>query len=303
MVVGFKLPKNIIMNILNHLEARTITFGWSRYSKKIIRRETNLVDDCILWVANNGIFSIVCDAERHTLLQVKIGVKCKMLKVIHKGIIPIKIPETKKLLRTFKKNDIIEVIYDNGIILLKSSYLEDKINLETKRIELVRHDFYHNLKKQIKNEKDEQSEILMEFFKLHKSIYFMNDGIANVFGIKLDNYFETTFKTLKEIVNDELLKDDIYEFKIIDNELIIINELIIKESRNIQTRHFNFTSDFSTVYSSQFSTAVMVKGVKKLKENARLYFGEDKPLLLIKQEGLNKGINLSCLVMPYLHRN
>ncbi|KKK62356.1 hypothetical protein LCGC14_3005160 [marine sediment metagenome] len=43
--------------------------------------------------------------------------------------------------------------------------------------------------------------------------------------------------------------------------------------------------------------------VKKLKENARLYFGEDKPLLLIKQEGLNKGINLSCLVMPYLHRN
>ena len=296
MIAGFKLPQNVIMDILTHLQAS---------GKTLAGENVNLANDCIIRVGNNSLISITTDEERKIIMQVKINKsKCKDLQILSKGSIPINIERTKKFLNRFSSTDSIEVIYENGMILLKEPDSEIELNLTAEMLKSIRHDFINNLRKQIIKENDEKDKILFGFLKTHKSIYFKENGIVNTFNIELYNYIETTFKILKEVVKDgELLENRTYVFKVSNNKLRILiksyQDNPDRTLRGINSKQFNFVSNFSTTYSSQFNSAVKVVGTKKLKEIALLYFGKDKPLLLIRQEGLDKGVNMSYLVMPY----
>ncbi|HEC36876.1 MAG TPA: hypothetical protein ENI29_01485, partial [bacterium] len=63
-VVGFKLPQNIIMDILNHLRTSGTT---------LTGENVTLADDCIIRVANNVLLSITTDVGRKITMQVKIN--------------------------------------------------------------------------------------------------------------------------------------------------------------------------------------------------------------------------------------
>jgi len=298
-VVGFKLPQNIIMDILNHLRTSGTTLAGENVT---------LADDCIIRVANNVLLSITTDEGRKIIMQVKINKsKFKDLQILNKGLIPINIEITKKFLSRFSSSDSVEVVYENGMISFKRSnpdFPPLEIFMSTKRINSIRYDFFSNLKKQIDNEKSEKDKKLLEFFKKHKSIYFIEkDGSANIFGVKLDNFIEVACGHLKEVVKDgELLENRIYPFTVVDGKLNVTVKSIKEEnlnriSRGIYVKSSSFTSDFSTTYSSQFNAAI-----SSTRGHIQLYFGEDKPLLLIKQSDSDRGIDMSYIVMPYIHK-
>lgn len=294
-VVGFKLPQNIIMDMLNHLQASGTTLAGEN---------VNLVDDCIIWVLRDYIVSITADEGRKLIMQAKINkLEFKDLQILNKGKIPINIGETKKFLGRFSSNDAVEFIYENGMISLKRADPELEIFMATKRIESIRHDFFNNLRKQITNEGLEKDKNIMKFFKANKSIYSRDDEVANVFGVELDNSIEVACGQLKEVVKDgELLENRIYPFTIVGGDLSITAKSMKDEdpgkiTRKIYMKKSNFTSEFSTSYSSQFNAAV-----SSTRGHVLLYFGENKPLLLIKQSNLDHGIDMSYLVMPYLHK-
>ena len=298
-VVGFKLPQNIIMDMLNHLRTSGTTLAGENVT---------LADDCIIRVANNNLLSITTDEGRKIIMQVKINKsKFKDLQILNKGAIPFNIKRTKKFLGRFSSSDSVEVVYENGMISFKRSnpdFPELEIFMSTKRIDSIRFDFFNNLRKQINNEKSEKDRKLMEFFKKHKSIYFVEkDGSANVFGIKLSNFIEVACGHLKEVVKDgELLENRIYPFTVVDGKLNVTVKSMKEEnldriSRGIYVKTASFTSDFSTTYSSQFNAAI-----SSTRGHIQLYFGKDKPLLLIKQSDSDRGIDMSYIVMPYLHK-
>ncbi|KKN58996.1 hypothetical protein LCGC14_0546710 [marine sediment metagenome] len=298
-VVGFKLPQNIIMDILNHLRTSGTTLAGENVT---------LADDCIIRVANNVLLSITTDEGRKIIMQVKINKsKFKDLQILNKGLIPINIEITKKFLSRFSSSDSVEVVYENGMISFKRSnpdFPPLEIFMSTKRINSIQCDFFSNLKKQIDNEKSEKDKKLLEFFKKHKSIYFIEkDGSANIFGVKLDNFIEVACGHLKEVVKDgELLENRIYPFTVVDGKLNVTVKSIKEEnlnriSRGIYVKSSSFTSDFSTTYSSQFNAAI-----SSTRGHIQLYFGEDKPLLLIKQSDSDRGIDMSYIVMPYIHK-
>ena len=64
-----------------------------------------------------------------------------------------------------------------------------------------------------------------------------------------------------------------------------------KISRDIYTKQSNLNGEFTTDYPSQFNAAI-----SSTKGHIKLYFGENKPILIIKSSDLDYGLEMSYIV-------
>jgi len=300
-VVGFKLPQNKIVSILTHLQGAGTT---------LVGENVKLADDCIIRVTSKGIWSVTVDGGRKLIMQAKIiKSKSKDLETVGKGNIPINIEKFLRFIARFATNDKVEVLYENGMIVFRKTEdtLDYPVTMEifmtTKRFTSIRHDFINNLKTKISKGGMDKDKAIMNFFKKYRSIYSLDDdkNIALVLNdTKLDNWVEVACNQLKEVVKDgELLENRIYPFEVTENKLNITARSIKKEiqdriSRDIYLKKANLVGKFKTAYSSQFNAAV-----SSTRGHIFLYFGNNKPLLLIKSTGVEDGISMVYIVMPY----
>lgn len=298
--IGFKISRNKLKDILNHLQAKGTTAAGESIS---------FMNDCIIRVDDIGIWSITIDNNLNLFAQVKVNIDPNMdhgLETLNKGSIPLDIENTIKYLNRFSSGDYIELIYENGLVVLRTTNekLEQPIVVEAlfagTRKENIRNDMILNTFRIHKESKEERHKKMLDFIKKHRSTYVLNNNIATIHnGSKLDNFIELSCKQLKEVVRDgDLLENRIYPFKIGDDKLNITSKSLKqgevgKISRDMYFKQASLKGEFTTDYPSQFNAAV-----SSTKGHIKLYLGNNKPLLIIKSSDLDYGLDMSYVVAP-----
>ncbi len=113
--IGFKLVCNKLVDVLTHLQAKGTTMAGEN---------TSFMHDCIIRVDNRGIWSITIDNNLSIFAQMKIDKNPDTdhgLETYNKGTIPLDIEKTLKYLKRFSSGDHIELIYENGLIVLRTT--------------------------------------------------------------------------------------------------------------------------------------------------------------------------------------
>lgn len=282
--VGFKLTKKVFLKILNHLEVKKI------------------VDDCIIYVTENNIWSVTVDPIRKILMQMRVDKTS--LEIINTGRIPIDITIMKNFLKRFSLKDELEVIYENGKISITkikfnlNKSIKVKAILDAKRISSIRYDFITNLKNKIKDKNIETDKKQMEFFQKNNSLYTLSkvSQSVNFLGIILNNFAEISCNLLKDVIKDgDLVENNISTFSVKNNVFNVTTRSKTnpknRVERDISVNNVNFIEDFEQKYSNISSVLKSTSG------NLELYFGINKPLMIRKLADIEKGIDLVCLVM------
>jgi len=298
--IGIKIKCNSLKNILEHLQAK---------GKTQIGENVPLMDDCIIRVDDKGIWSITIDNNKGILAHIKVDNNKDEkhgLETYGKGKIPLDIKKTLNYLMRFSEEDSVELIYENGMIVLRNTNekLEYPILTESFfagiREEAIRNDMLKNIFRKFKENREEIHKQMLAFIKKHRSVYTLNEdkSVASIHnGTKLENYIDVSCKKLKDVVRDgDLLENRIYPFKVSENKLnITIKSLrqgeLDRISRDIYIRKGNLNGEFTTDYPSQFNAAV-----SSTRGHIHLYFGENKPLLLVKTNDFDYGLNMSYIV-------
>ena len=120
-VCSFNIKVKTIKSFLKYIKSAGIDSSGARVI---------LISDCILRFDDGKMWAIVTDEKRNLVVQVKAAVS----DVENPIDIPIEIIELEKWLKSFKDGDIIEVLYEKGIIGLKNDVLD--VVFSTKREDL-----------------------------------------------------------------------------------------------------------------------------------------------------------------------
>lgn len=298
--IGFKLLRNKLVDVLEHLQAKGTTAAGEN---------TSFMKDCIIRVDSKGIWSITIDNNNSIFAQMRVDKDPDMdhgLEVYNKGAIPLDIEKTLKYIKRFSSGDFVELIYENGLIVLRTTNekLDQPIVLEAffagMRKEAIRNDMLLNTFRKHKENQEERHKQMIAFIKKHHSVYIIDEDqiIVTIYnGIELDNYVELSCNQLKEVVRDgDLLENRSYPFKVSKNKLNVTSKSLKqgerdKLSRDIYTKQSNLNGEFTTDYPSQFNAAV-----SSTKGHIKLYFGDNKPLLLIKSSDEDYGLSMSYIV-------
>ncbi len=297
-MIGFKIETKSLKDILKHLQAK---------GKEEIGDTMSFMKDCIIRVDHRGIWSITIDDNRDLIAHAKVNIDSNTehgLETYGKGKIPLDIENTLKCLDRFSSGDHVELIYENGLIALRktNNKLKPPIIVETILAGLqknsIRNDMLLNLFRKTKKSKNHKD--ILDFIKKHHSTYIIKNDIATIYNtMSLNNFVELSSIQLKEVVRDgDLLENRKYPFEVKDNKLNITSKptevgIIKKISRDIYVKQAKFTGNFIAEYPSQFNAAV-----KTTKGHVKLYFGEGKPLLLVKSNNLDYGLDMSYIVNP-----
>jgi hypothetical protein len=299
-LVGFKLICNKFVDALNHLKASGTTLAGEK---------VDFMDDCIIKIDNRGIWSITIDANKSIFAQMKIDIdnsKEHKLDTYGTGMMPLDINETLKYLGRFSSGDLLEILYENGMVVIRKSRpdLEFPITVEAFiagiREDNVRHDMVNNTLIIFHQEKSERHKKMVDFIKENRSMYTLNQdkSIATIYtGTKLETFAELSCNQLKEVVRDgDLFDNRKYPFSVSNNKLNITAKSSDpsernKISRDIYIKQGNLTGEFITEYPSSYNAAV-----GSTKGHITLYFGDKKPLLLCKTSDLDYGLDLSYIV-------
>ena len=298
--IGFKLVCNKLVDVLTHLQAKGTTMAGEN---------TSFMHDCIIRVDNRGIWSITIDNNLSIFAQMKIDKNPDTdhgLETYNKGTIPLDIEKTLKYLKRFSSGDHIELIYENGLIVLRTTNekLDQPIVVEAFfagiRKEAIRNDMLLNTFRKHKESQEERHKNMITFIKKYHSIYTLNKDklVATIFnGNKLDNFVELSCNHLKEVVRDgDLIENRSYPFKVSKNKLNVTSKSLKqgvqdKISRDIYTKRSNFNGEFIIDYPSQFNAAI-----SSTKGHIQLYFGDNKPILVIKSSDADYGLDMSYIV-------
>jgi len=299
-MIGIKIKCNSLKNILKHLQAK---------GKNQTGESVPFMTDCIIRVDNKGIWSITIDDNRGILAHMKVNSNKDEkhgLETHGKGKIPLDLKKTLNYLKRFPDEDFVELIYENGMIVLRNTNhkLEYPIITEAflsgKRKEAIRNDMMLNTFRKHKESQEERHKNMIKFIKKHRSVYTLNEdkSVATIHNAnKLENYIFVKCKELKDVVRDgDLLENRSYPFRVGKNKLNITIKSLKQGnsdriSRDIYIRNGNLDGEFTTDYPSQFNSAV-----SSTRGHIHLYFGENKPLLLVKTNDLDYGLNMSYIV-------
>lgn len=299
-MIGLKIKCNSLKNILEHLQAK---------GKNQIGESVPFMDDCIIRVDDKGIWSITIDNNRGILAQMKVNNNKDEkhgLETYGRGKIPLDINKTLNYLKRFSDDDSVELIYENGIIVIRNTNGKLGYPILTEsffagiREEAIRNDMPKNTFRKNKEDQEEKYKQMLAFIKKHRSVYTLNEdeSIATIHnGSKLENYVDVSCKELKDVVRDgDLLENRSYPFRVKDNKLNITIKSLKqgnrdKISRDIYIKNGNLNGEFTTDYPSQFNAAV-----SSTRGHIHLYFGENKPLLLVKTNDFDYGLNMSYIV-------
>ncbi len=304
-LVGFKIICNKLVDILNHLKANGTTLSGEK---------SNFIDDCIIRVETNMIWSISMDLNKGLIASMRLKINNKYdhkLSIINTGEMPISIEKLLSYLNRFNSTDLIDVIYENGLIVIRKSRTDLNFPItveafvETTKIKNIRNDIITKLRKDYDIGKQQTDKDNLDYFKKYKIIGRFNKDktIVQLYnGIKLTTYVELSCNQLKEVVRDgELHANRMYPFKVENNRLNITSKSTKTEdrgkvSRDMYIKQGNLNKNFEVTYAGQFNAAV-----SSTKGHVTIYFGDKTPLLLSKTSDLDYGLELNYIVGPQLH--
>jgi len=294
-VCSFQIEVN---KLRTYLKALKCTGYDSRGSKSI------LISDCIIRfdTGKNQIWSIVVDEKRNIVAQVKADV----VKIINPVDIPVEIVEIEKWVQSFDDNDVIQIIYEKGIIGLKSIIkkefldfdLETKVVFSTKRMDTISYDLISNL--EYGDDKDKKN---LDFLKnkLGNSIYKVEDGTVTLFfNIKLPNKIELSSRQIKMVIQDgERVENRVYPFEFQKDKLRIViksSDPSIKNeiSRDLYSKKYNVTKPFKVTFASRLTNAV-----NNLSGYIQIHAAENSPMLLKSVDMKEKGLDICYLVTKF----
>lgn len=305
-IIGLKIQCNSLKNILEHLQAK---------GKNPIGENVPFMNDCIIRVDDRGIWSITIDSNRGIIAHMKVNNNRDEkhgLETYGNGKISLNINKTLNYLKRFSEDVSVELIYENGMIILRNTNYKLEYPIITEsffagmRKDAIRNDMPKNTFRKHKESQEERHKQMIAFIKKHRSTYIIDEEnhIATIYnGNRLENYVYVSCKELKDVVRDgDLLENRSYPFKVKDDKLnITIKSLKQGErdkiSRDIYIKQGNLSGDFTTDYPSQFNAAVT-----STRGHINLYFGDNKPILLVKTNDLDYGLNMSYIVSPRPNR-
>lgn len=289
---SFKIELEVFKAFLKYLKSAGIDSSGSRVV---------LISDCILRFDGNKMWSIVTDERRNLIAQIKAIVS----DVENPVPIPIEIAELEKWLKTFKNGDIIEVLYEKGIVRLKNVTKKDFLDFDlhtdmiftTKREDTISCDLITTL--EYGNSKDKENLKHIEEFR--NSIYRSRAGnIELFFGSKLTTNLELSSRQLKKIISDgERIENREYPFEFQKKKLKITiksGDVAKKQkiSRDLYAKKYNVPEPFTVTFSNRLTNAV-----NNISGYVKLYADKDSPMLIKTIDTEEKGLEVAYLITSY----
>jgi hypothetical protein len=278
-------------------------------------KSEDIVKDCVLRIDENEekLWTIVSDEKRAIVGQIKIAISDIDNPKIK---IPIEIDVMNKFLNTFENDDVITVIYENGIIALKRSIKKKGINFDlntnavfgTKRMEAISDDLL--IRFVYGDSKDE--EYIETISELGNSIYSLeNDKAKLFFGPGLSNSLELEVDQLKKVIADSVrLENIVYPLHFTKDKLKVEISSMEEEldtegigetgmdtgkiTRDLYVKKYNVQNEYKTTYPSLLSNAL-----NSLSGDIKIFTDEDVPLLIISEDLKADGIDVCYLVQKY----
>jgi len=291
-VCSFKVEVNLFKAFLRYLKSAGIDSSGSRVI---------LISDCILRFDDGKMWAIVTDEKRNLVVQIKAAVS----DIENPIPIPIEIVEVEKWLAAFEDADVIEVLYEKGIIglknLKKKDFLDFDLNTDvvfsTKREDTISCDLLSNLD----YGDDADKENLKRIKELGNSIYKIEDNIVELFfGSKLTTNLELSSRQLKKIISDgERIENREYPFEFEKKKLkITIKSADVakkqKISRDLYTKKYNVPEPFMVTFSNRLTNAV-----NNISGYVKLYAEKDAPMLIKSVDTEEKGLEVAYLITTY----
>lgn len=251
---------------------------------------TTFINDCILRIDGNKIWTIVSDKMRKFVCQAKLTI----LDVENPADIPIEIATMLKWLGTFGNSSLIEVVYDNGLIGMRDiSSKTEEFNMNTrmiyatKRKESIQNDLIVNLS----FGPDTDKKLIEAIKKNGNSIYIKTDDEVTLFyGVKLPCKFVMPADQMRKIMDDgERIGNRSYPFNFLKNSVEInIKSTDVSEqaqiTREILPKEYKIKDEFSLTFTARLTNAV-----NNINGNTEFYTNTSGPMTILSK---NKSGNL-----------
>lgn len=290
-VCSFRIEVNKLKNYLKYLKCTGVDESGSKIS---------LIKDCIIRFdeQKKKIWAIVSDGPRNIVAQVTAEVE----NIKNPAPIPIEIDELEKWLGTFEDSDIINFVYDTGIVGLNSVVKKEFLDFDlkttvifsTKILDAISNDLISVM--EIGDEND--LKYLDQIKKFGNSIFKKNKAGAKVFfGPVLSSNVELSSRQLKKIVSDgETIGHRLYPLEF-STDKITASVKSAEESkknsisRDLYSKKYNIKTPFEILLATKFTNAV-----NNLSGYVLLHGAKDAPLLMESVDSKEKGLEIAYLV-------
>lgn len=279
-ICSFNIKVKTIKSFLNYIKSAGIDSSGSRVV---------LISDCFLRFDGNKMWSLVTDEKRNLVVQVKTTVS----DLNNPVDIPIEISEFEKWLKSFKNSENIEVLYEKGVIGLKSTGLD--IVFTSKREDTISCDLITNLE----YGDDADKENLKRIEELGNSIYKIEKGEVELFfGSKLTTNIKVSIKQLQDVISDgEKVENREYPFDFQKNKLsVIVKSADEKQkiTRTIFPNVYNIREPFKITFSNRLTNAV-----NNINGNVEIFADRDAPMLIKSVDSEEIRLEVAHLITTY----